>query len=207
MTYGRITSSFRSPFRKTPTGRRCPASTGAPRPGTPARSCPAPRRRDREPQPAQPPGDLPGRLQRGHPAVEIDPVETRDLQAHVPGGDISQCDRTLRHDTLRNHAYGCQDEPARAVMPAELPTSTVRGGPSLESSPRTRPPRRPAPAINPDERSGLGGPTQWFINTVAQSASTMIVASSGVITLGFHPRIEAAWDASPISESTSVGRR
>src|SRR2546430_10264785 len=38
------------------------------------------RGRDREPAPAQPPGDLPGRLQGRNPAVEVNPVEPLDLQ-------------------------------------------------------------------------------------------------------------------------------
>ena len=57
-------------------------------------------RGDRESPPVQPPGDLTRCLQRRHPAVEIEPVEPVDLQAHVPADDVSQCDRTLRHATL-----------------------------------------------------------------------------------------------------------
>jgi hypothetical protein len=46
---------------------------------------PAQRRRgrDREPAPAQPPGDLRGRLQGRNPAIEIDPVEPRPGPALV----------------------------------------------------------------------------------------------------------------------------
>ena len=49
-------------------------------------------------------------------------------------------------------------------------------------------------------------PREEATQTAAQSASTMILASSGVITLGVHPRIVAAREASPIRESTSDGR-
>ena len=88
---------------------------------------PAQRRRrgDREPAPVQPPGDLARCLQGRHPAVEIEPVEPLDLQAHVPADDVSQCDRTLRHGHPPNHAYGREDEPARTITPAEPPTSMV----------------------------------------------------------------------------------
>ena len=55
------------------------------------------RGRDREPAPAQPPGDLPGRLQGRNPAVEVNPVEPLDLQAHMPGDDVRQRDWTMCH--------------------------------------------------------------------------------------------------------------
>ena len=60
-----------------------------------------------------------------HPAVEIEPAEPLDLQAHVPADNVSQCDRTLRHGHPPNHAYGQEDEPARTITPAEPPTSMV----------------------------------------------------------------------------------
>ena len=44
-------------------------------------------------------------------------------------------------------------------------------------------------------------------SSAAMSASTMIRASSAVCTEAFHPSDWAALVASPISESTSVGRR
>ena len=85
------------PCGRPPTGSGSCPRTGGPQPGTPARSGPAPPATRSGTRASAATRRSARRLQGRHPAVEVDPVEPLDLQAHVPGDDIGQCDRTLRH--------------------------------------------------------------------------------------------------------------
>lgn len=89
--------------------------------------------------------------------------------------------------------------PERAV-PRLLGVMVVEGivaVPTVFEPPSPTPPGRPPP-----HRS-----TNRTRKTAVESASTMMRASSGVRTLGVQPSSDAARDASPISELTSLGRR
>jgi hypothetical protein len=87
--------------------------------------------------PGQKRRDLPTDLQIRDVAVEIDPVRALHIQAHLPGKEIIDRDRTLRHQTPPTST----EMPCSTLKQPERhheqrpPTSTVRGEASLGIAP------------------------------------------------------------------------
>ena len=85
-----------------------------------------------EPTVAQELHDLPADLELPKIAMEIDPVQTLQVQLHMPLEHVVDRHRvnpcqTGCHDNLRNHTYGYEDAPTCTEPPEKPSTSAVSG--------------------------------------------------------------------------------